>query len=119
MKPGRINDSAQQKFKDGHHWEVVRLCGQAIQNNPTVAPYHQLMAMALMNFPHSTNATIESFRQAIQLEPENLDYRIQLVTFLKDRQLYKEAYAECQKTLGAAPGNQQVQLLYRQLELEK
>jgi len=110
---------AQEKFKNGHHWEAVRLCGQAIQNNPTIAPYHQLMAMALMNFPHSMKAAIESYRQAIQLEPTNVEYRIELINFLKDRQQFKEAYLECQKAMELAPGNQQLHLLLRQIELEK
>jgi len=110
---------AQEKYKGGHFWETIRLCGSAISNNPNEATYHYLMALALMNFPHSVSAAVESFRHAIQLDPENVEYRLQLVTFLKDKSQYKDAHLECELLLQIAPTNHKAAVLMRTIELER
>jgi len=97
----------------------VRLCGQAIANNPNEAPYHYLMGLSLTNFPHSVRAAVESFRQAIQLDPNNLEYRLQLVSFLREKSYFQEAYKECGKLLEISPTNREAALLQRQIELER
>ena len=110
---------AQEKFATGNYREVIQLCGQAIQNQPAEASYHFLMGQALAKHPHSIKAAIDSFRHAIHLNSENVQYRMELATFLKDKHLYEEAYRECEKILEMSPSNRKAALLLRQIELER
>jgi hypothetical protein len=53
------------------------------------------------------------------LDQNNVDYRLQLVTFLKEKNQFLEAYRECEKLLVLSPTNKQAAILMRQIELER
>jgi serine/threonine protein kinase/ActR/RegA family two-component response regulator len=112
-------EQAEAKYKADQYMEASRLCGQAIQNNPKDPRPHFLMARSLAHFPHSVKAAIESFREAISLDEENVEYRLQFVEFLRKCALYQQAFEECELLLELAPHDRNISILLRKLELEK
>jgi serine/threonine protein kinase/FixJ family two-component response regulator len=106
-------------FEAGKYNESAKLCSTAIKNNSDNAAYHYLMARILTNFSHSTNAAADSFRQAILLQPSNVEYRLRFVEFLKERVNIEEALEECRKLVELAPLDRDIALLFRRLELER
>ena len=115
----RNYQQAELKYKAGQYVEAARLCGHAIRNNGAEAKYHFLLAMTLTHFAHSMKAAVESFRHAVELDPDNIEYRFQLVEFLKKSGLFNEAFFECEKLLEMAPNDRRITTLLRQIELEK
>src|SRR5262249_28014972 len=91
----RFYSRALEQFQGGNFWQVERLCVSAIKNNPADARFHHLLALALTHHSHSAKAAEESFRQAIQLQPQNSQYRLDLATFLFNCGSLDSALQEC------------------------
>ena len=108
--------TVQEKYDAGKYWEVERLCGLAIRNNPSDSRFHHLMALALSKFPHSLKAAEESFRLAMQLNPTILQYRFDLALFLKDHGRAEDAVFECEGILEMSPGHQEAKSLLKEIE---
>jgi serine/threonine protein kinase/ActR/RegA family two-component response regulator len=108
---------AEEKFKSGQYWDSKQYCLQAIMNNAGEAKYHHLMARCLMRYPHSSKAAEEAFREAIALDVGNIDYRLDLVTFLKDRGHLNAAKKECESILEIAWNDKRARRLLREIEL--
>jgi serine/threonine protein kinase/ActR/RegA family two-component response regulator len=108
-------DIAQVNYKAAKYWEVERNCVRAIKSNPAEAKYHYLLALALTHYSHSMQAAEESFRQAIRLDPNHLECRYDLATFLKDQGRWDDAINECDRILDLSPKDSRVLQLRGQI----
>lgn len=106
-------------YEAGKYNEAAKSCGAAIKNDSNRAAYHYLMARILTNFPHSINAAVDSFRQAILLDSSNIEYRLRLVEFLKECGQIDDAYDECRQLAEIVPEDRDIALLLRKIELER
>ncbi len=112
----KLFKTAQQKYNKQDFWGTERLCAQAIKRVPTIAKYHHLMALALVQYPHSKSVAKESFSTAITLEPRNPEFHVDLAQFYKDRGDLESAYTECEKALEISPRHARAREIMETLE---
>jgi serine/threonine protein kinase len=94
---------AEEKFDLGDHWNVAQLCKQAIKNNPTEPKYYNLMAKAYAQHPKFGKDAEQCFYKALEMDPWNADYHVDLARFYFTNGLSKRALAQCQKAVKLAP----------------
>jgi Tfp pilus assembly protein PilF len=102
---------AQEKFAEGDYWKVAQLCKQALKNNPTEARYYHLMATAYAQHPRFGKDAEQCFCKALEMDPWNSDYHLDLAVFYFQHHLTKRALSECQKALQIAPQNEKAKRL--------
>lgn len=112
----KLFKTAQQKYNKQDFWGTERLCAQAIKRVPSIAKYHHLMALALARYPHSKAVARESFSTAIELDPRNPEFHVDLAQFYKDRGDVESAYTECEKALEISPGFAKAREILENLE---
>jgi Tfp pilus assembly protein PilF len=94
---------AEEKFDIGDHWNVAQLCKQAIKNNPTEPKYYNLMAKAYAQHPKFGKDAEQCFYKALEMDPWNADYHVDLARFYFTNGLSKRALAQCQKAVKLSP----------------
>jgi len=106
---------ADQNFRQNDYWKVIQLCKQAIKNNPTQAKYYRLMACAYAQHPRFGKDAEQSFYKAIELDPWNADYHMDLANFYLQNGLSKRALNLCTRALKLAPQHTEAKKLYTDL----
>jgi serine/threonine protein kinase len=94
---------AEEKFDIGDHWNVAQLCKQAIKNNPTEPKYYNLMAKAYAQHPKFKKDAEQCFYKALEMDPWNADYHVDLAQFYFTNGLSKRALGQCQKAVKLSP----------------
>ena len=111
---------AEGKYDQGDHWNVAQLCKQAIKNNPTEPKYYNLMARAYAQHPKFGKDAEQCFYKALEMDPWNPDYHVDLAQFYFTNGLSKRALAQCQKAVKLAPQHDGARRLLSELtKLEK
>jgi Tfp pilus assembly protein PilF len=108
-------DLAQEKFAEGDFWKVAQLCKQALKNNPGESKYYHLMATAYAQHPRFGKDAEQCFYKALELDPWNPDYHVDLAIFYYHNGLSKRALAECQKAIKIAPQHEKARKLLGKL----
>ncbi len=111
----KLYQSALQKYEKDDYWGAGRLCAQAIRKKPSEAKYHHLMALTLAPYPHSEAVAQESFSRAIELDPWNAEFHLDLALFLKNRGAVDAAILQCEKALEVSPTHPDARKLLQQL----
>ena len=101
----KLYQTALQKYERGDFWGAGRLCAHAIRKKSSEAKYHHLMALTLAPYPHSVSVAEESFSKAIELDPWNVEFCIDLALFLKNRGEIDAAILQCKKALEVSPNH--------------
>ena len=94
---------AEEKHDLGDYWNVAQLCKQAIKNNPTEPKYYNLMAKAYAQHPKFGKDAEQCFYKALEMDPWNADYHVDLARFYFSNGLSKRALAQCQKAVKLSP----------------
>src|SRR5205807_8603417 len=94
---------AEEKFLEGDYWKVAQLCKQAIKNHPTESKYHHLMATAYAQHPRFGKDAEQCFYKALEMDPWNPDYHVDLANFYMMQGLAKRALTQCQKAIQITP----------------
>lgn len=108
-------EMAEDNYELFDYWKTIQLCKQAIKNNPTQAKYYVLIAKAYAHHPKFGKDAEQSFYKAIELDPWNPDYHMELATFYLNNGLSKRAINMCQRALKIAPEHEQAKKLYTEL----
>jgi tetratricopeptide (TPR) repeat protein len=106
---------AEEKFDVGDHWNDSQLCKQAIKNNPTEPKYYNLMAKAYAQHPKFGKDAEQCFYKALEMDPWNADYHVDLAQFYFTNGLSKRALAQCQKAVKLSPQHQGARQLLAEL----
>lgn len=110
---------AQDKFAELDYWKVTQLCKQAIKNNPSDSKYYHLMAQAYAQHPRFGKDAEQSFYKAIEVDPWNPDYHVDLAKFYLQQGLHARAINQCEKALKLAPHHEQALQLFQELNARK
>lgn len=94
---------AQEKFAEMDFWKVTELCKQAIRHNPLDARYYHLMAKAYAQHPRFGKDAEQCFYKALEIDPWNPDFQVDLANFYLHQGLPTRAQSLCEKVLKAAP----------------
>jgi len=111
----KLYRTALQKYERGDFWGAGRLCAQAIRKKSSEANYHHLMALTLAPYPHSVSVAEESFSKAIELDPWNAEFHMDLALFLKNRGSIEAAILRCEKALEVSPNHPDARKLIHEL----
>ncbi len=106
---------AEEKFDLGDHWNVAQLCKQAIKNNPTEPKYYNLMARAYAQHPKFGKDAEQCFYKALEMDPWNADYHVDLARFYFTNGLSKRALAQCQKAVKLSPQHEAARRLLTEI----
>lgn len=106
---------ADHNFTANDYWKAIQLCKQAIKNNPTQAKYYRLMACAYAQHPRFGKDAEQSFYKAIELDPWNADYHMDLAQFYLQNGLSKRALNLATRALKLAPQHSEAKKLYTDL----
>ena len=107
---------AEKKYEDQDYYNVTNLCKQAIQNHPTEAKYYQLMALAYSKHPRFLKDAQSQFEKAIELDPWNPDYHVQLAEFYMQQGLWLRASNHLKKALTISPEHEKALELTQSLK---
>jgi serine/threonine protein kinase len=107
---------AEKKFEDQDYYNVTNLCKQAIQNHPTEAKYYQLMALAYSKHPRFLKDAQANFEKAIELDPWNPDYHVQIAEFYIQQGLWLRASNHVKKALTISPEHEKALTLTQTLK---
>jgi|GEM_PF-3254327 len=111
---------AEEKFELGDYWNVAQLCKQAIKNYPVEPKYYNLMAKAYARHPKFGKDAEQCFYKALELDPWNPDFHVDLAHFYFTNGLSKRALVQCQKAIKLAPQHDAAKRLLAELaRLEK
>lgn len=94
---------AEKKYEDGDFYNVTSLCKQAIQNHPTDPRYYQLMALAYSKHPRFLKDAQANWEKAIELDPWNPEFHVQLAEFYIQQGLWLRASNHVKKALTITP----------------
>lgn len=106
---------AMEKFELEDYWNSTQLCKQAIKNHPTEAKYYNLIAHAYAHHPRFGKDAEQYFYKALELEPWNPDFHLDLANFYLNHGLSKRAMTQCQKALKISPQHEKARRLYESL----
>jgi serine/threonine protein kinase/ActR/RegA family two-component response regulator len=106
---------AEEKFELGDYWNVAQLCKQAIKNYPVEPKYYNLMARAYAQHPKFGKDAEQCFYKALEMDPWNADYHVDLARFYFSNGLTKRALAQCQKAVKLAPQHDAAKQLLAEL----
>lgn len=94
---------AQDKFSELDYWKATELCKQAIKHNPSDSRYYHLMAKAYAHHPRFAKDAEQCFYKAIEVDPWNPDFHMDLARFYLQQGLPTRALNQCEKALKIAP----------------
>lgn len=107
---------AEKKFEDGDFYNVTSLCKQAIQNHPTDPRYYQLMAQAYSKHPRFLKDAQENWEKAIELDPWNPEFHVQIAEFYIQQGLWLRASNHVKKALTITPEHKRAMELTQTLK---
>ncbi len=107
---------AEKKFEDGDFYNVTSLCKQAIQNHPTDPRYYQLMAQAYSKHPRFLKDAQANWEKAIELDPWNPEFHVQLAEFYIQQGLWLRASNHVKKALTITPEHKRAMELTQTLK---
>jgi serine/threonine protein kinase/CheY-like chemotaxis protein len=110
---------AQEKLAELDYWKVTQLCRQAIKNNPSESKYYHLMAVAYASHPRFGKDAEQCFYKAIEVDPWNADYHVDLAKFYIQQGLPNRALSQCERALKLAPQHPKALELLGQLSLQR
>jgi serine/threonine protein kinase/ActR/RegA family two-component response regulator len=110
---------AQEKFRENDYWKVTQLCRQAIKNNPSESKYYHLMAVAYARHPRFGKDAEQCFYKAIEVDPWNAEYYVDLAKFYMSQGLPTRAISQCERALKLAPQHIQASELLTELSVQK
>lgn len=102
---------AEEKFELEDYWKVAQLCKQAIKNHPTESKYYHLMATAYAKHPRFGKDAEQCFYKALEMDPWNPDYHVDLAWFYLSQGLSKRALTHCEKALQIMPHHERAKTL--------
>jgi Tfp pilus assembly protein PilF len=106
---------AEENYELADYWKSIQLSKQAIKNNPTQAKYYVLIARAYAKHPKFGKDAEQNFYKAIELDPWNPDFHMELANFYLNNGLSKRAINMCQRALKIAPNHEAAKKLYHEL----
>lgn len=101
--------------KDYH--AAVELLRTAVHHVPGEARYHAALGMALAKNPHWVREAIQSAEKAIQLDPKNAAYHVELAELLLGQGLKLRARHPAETAARLAPNDPRVQKLIAEVGL--
>ncbi len=107
---------AEKKFEDGDFYNVTSLCKQAIQNHPTDSRFYQLMAQAYSKHPRFLKDAQENWEKAIELDPWNPEFHVQIAEFYIQQGLWLRASNHVKKALTISPEHKRAMELTQTLK---
>jgi serine/threonine protein kinase/ActR/RegA family two-component response regulator len=110
---------AQEKLSELDYWKVTQLCRQAIKNNPSESKYYHLMALAYASHPRFGKDAEQCFYKAIEVDPWNPDYHVDLAKFYIQQGLPNRALSQCESALKISPQHSKALELLGSLSLQK
>lgn len=110
---------AQEKLAELDYWKVTQLCRQAIKNNPSESKYYHLMAVAYASHPRFGKDAEQCFYKAIEVDPWNPEYHIDLAKFYVQQGLPNRALSQCESALKLSPQHPKALELFSELSLQK
>lgn len=102
---------AEEKFLEEDYWKVAQLCKQAIKNHPVESKYYHLMATAYAKHPRFGKDAEQCFYKALEMDPWNPDYHVDLAWFYLSQGLSKRALTHCEKALQIMPHHEKAKSL--------
>lgn len=102
---------AEEKFLEEDYWKVAQLCKQAIKNHPVESKYYHLMATAYAKHPRFGKDAEQCFYKALEMDPWNPDYHVDLAWFYLSQGLSKRALTHCEKALQIMPHHEKAKNL--------
>jgi Tfp pilus assembly protein PilF len=110
---------AEEKMTELDYWKVTQLCRQAIKNNPTESKYYHLMAVAYAQHPRFGKDAEQCFYKALEMDPWNPDYHVDLARFYQHQGLPMRAINQVKKALKIAPEHRAANELFNTLSKKK
>lgn len=110
---------AEEKMTELDYWKVTQLCRQAIKNNPTESKYYHLMAVAYAQHPRFGKDAEQCFYKALEMDPWNPDYHVDLARFYQHQGLPMRAINQVKKALKIAPEHRAANELFNNLNSKK
>lgn len=110
---------AQDKFAELDYWKATELCKQAIKHNPSDSRYYHLMARAYSHHPRFAKDAEQCFYKAIEVDPWNPDFHMDLARFYLQQGFPTRALSQCEKALKIAPQNPAAKDLMAELTTRK
>jgi serine/threonine protein kinase/ActR/RegA family two-component response regulator/tetratricopeptide (TPR) repeat protein len=110
---------AQEKLAELDYWKVTQLCRQAIKNNPSESKYYHLMALAYASHPRFGKDAEQCFYKAIEVDPWNPEYHIDLARFYIQQGLPNRALSQCESALKLSPQHAKALELLSELSFQK
>jgi serine/threonine protein kinase/ActR/RegA family two-component response regulator len=110
---------AEEKMQELDYWKVTQLCRQAIKNNPTESKYYHLMAVAYAQHPRFGKDAEQCFYKALEMDPWNPDYHVDLARFYQHQGLPMRAINQVKKALKIAPEHRAANDLFANLSSKK
>lgn len=101
-------------LKDGNYWNAVDFFRHSTRINPAKAKYWSHLSFALSKIPKRVKEAEEALLKAIDLEPDNANYHIQLGKIYLDAKITLRAIRQFEAALSCDPDNGQAKA-----ELEK
>lgn len=108
---------AEEKFLEEDYWKVAQLCKQAIKNHPIESKYYHLMAVAYAKHPRFGKDAEQCFYKALEMDPWNPDYHVDLAKFYLSQGLSKRAMTYCEKALEITPHHEKAKHLLQEIKL--
>ncbi|HSE40584.1 MAG TPA: protein kinase [Acidobacteriota bacterium] len=110
---------AQEKLSENDYWKVTQLCRQAIKNNPSESKYYHLMAVAYARHPRFGKDAEQCFYKAIEVNPSNAEYYVDLARFYLQKGLPTRALSHCERALKIEPEHAKALELISELTVQK
>jgi Tfp pilus assembly protein PilF len=110
---------AQEKLLENDYWKVTQLCRQAIKNNPSESKYYHLMAVAYARHPRFGKDAEQCFYKAIEVNPWNAEYYVDLARFYMQKGLATRAMSHVERALKIEPQHVKALELISELTVQK
>lgn len=93
------------RFDRKEYHVAVHLLREAVKLDPSRAPYHFHLGIALIRNPRTRREAIEHLTRAAELEPYNAQIRVKMGMLYKEAGLHKKAEAYFREALSLDPDN--------------
>lgn len=103
-------------LKEGNYWNAADAFRQATRMHPREARYWSHLALALSNMGKRMKEAEESLLRAIELEPLNTEYRIQLGEVYRKIKIRTRARKQFEKVLSLDPENRKARDALKELK---
>ncbi|HEY7698832.1 MAG TPA: DnaJ domain-containing protein, partial [Vicinamibacteria bacterium] len=94
---------AQRAYETADYWEAIQLARQAVELDPSKAPYHHLLGIGLMKNRNWLKEAEECLRKATELDPKNAEYFGLLATVYKAEGLPEDSASMLEKAKALDP----------------